>query len=411
MFNRVCFLFVVLCLIPALSPASFAATITATSCAQSAVQAAINSAADGDTVIIPAGSSSWSGRIRITNKSLSIIGGGAGKTVITDQTGSSEQLFDIDTGGRPFRLSGFSFQGTPNDYVGHIRISGGNFRIDHCDFQTSGWRKSISVWGDGLIDNCSFGVDSRGLQLYGSNANWYDSSAYAPGTAAGLFVEDCTFRNNNNIIESYTGARWVFRHNTVYNGGMLDGHGADSTDRSFLYAEIYNNHFYKDGSSKFCVVNLRGGSAIIFNNVFEVGAYSQHFRLINYRTGYALNRSSVSYAAANNNACNGSSTNPLDGKQDATGYPCKDQVGRGPNQHSYPAYEWDNKQSDGQSVTFSLGDPWGSTNPSMSDHIKHGRDYFNGTRKPGYTPYHYPHPRRGTQPESLKAPGNLKIMS
>jgi hypothetical protein len=411
MFKRIYVPIMVLCLLPILSSAAFAATIRAASSSQSAVQSAINSAADGDTVLIPAGSAIWSGRIRISNKSLFIIGEGVGKTVITDQSSSSEQLFDIDTGGRPFRLSGISFRGTPNDWTGHIKITGGNFRIDHCDFQTSGWRKSISVWGDGLIDNCSFGPDSRGLQVYGTNANWYNDQAYAPGTAAGLFIEDCTFRNNNNIIESYSGARWVFRHNTVFNGGILDGHGADSTDRSFLYAEIYNNHFFKDSSPKFCVVNLRGGSAIIFGNVFEAGAYSQYFRLTNYRTAYAVNRGSVSYHANNNNACNGNSTNPLDGRQDATGYPCKDQVGRGPHQNAYPAYEWDNKLSDGRDVNFSLGDPWGSTNPSMSDHIKPGRDYFNDTRMPGYTPYHYPHPIRGTQTETLRAPGNLKIIS
>jgi hypothetical protein len=52
-----------------------------------------------------------------------------------------------------------------------------------------------------------------------------------------------------------------------------------------------------------------------------------------------------------------------------------------PNQVSEPCYSWNNTQ-DGKPVNLS------STEPS----IKEGRDFFNETPKPGYTPFTYPHP-------------------
>src|SRR4030095_9864651 len=54
-----------------------------------------------------------------------------------------------------------------------------------------------------------------------------------------------------------------------------------------------------------------------------------------------------------------------------------------PNQATEPCYSWNNTAlEDGAARDLS------STQPS----IKEGRDFFNGTRKPGYKPYIYPHP-------------------
>ena len=57
---------------------SLAATINAANCTQSTVQAAINSAADGDTVTVPAGTCTWSAAVSISNKTITLRGAGSG---------------------------------------------------------------------------------------------------------------------------------------------------------------------------------------------------------------------------------------------------------------------------------------------------------------------------------------------
>ena len=60
---------------------------------------------------------------------------------------------------------------------------------------------------------------------------------------------------------------------------------------------------------------------------------------------------------------------------------------------SEPAYIWGNSRQPLSNV--SVSDYGGSecTNPDRSaNYIVAGRDYFNGTAKPGWTPYTYPHP-------------------
>ena len=73
-------LFVLLAL--AGSGAAEAATINASSCNLSAVSLVVTSATDGDTVVIPAGTCSWSGPLSISNKSITLKGQGIGSTVI-----------------------------------------------------------------------------------------------------------------------------------------------------------------------------------------------------------------------------------------------------------------------------------------------------------------------------------------
>jgi hypothetical protein len=58
-----------------------AATQTAASCNSTDVQAAINSAAEGDTVLIPAGSCSWTSGVNISGKGIVLQGAGAGRVI------------------------------------------------------------------------------------------------------------------------------------------------------------------------------------------------------------------------------------------------------------------------------------------------------------------------------------------
>ena len=62
-----------------------------------------------------------------------------------------------------------------------------------------------------------------------------------------------------------------------------------------------------------------------------------------------------------------------------------------PNQALDPVYSWNNKRASDNSDVL-LG--------SVSPTIKEGRDFYNNTPKPGYTPYKYPHPLTGLAPPS-----------
>ncbi len=78
--------------------------------------------------------------------------------------------------------------------------------------------------------------------------------------------------------------------------------------------------------------------------------------------------------------CDG--TNPLDGNRtpQATylGYPCWHQPGRDFAGNLVPMYAWNNAWTDtGAKVDLTVTDPWGATNPSVLDHIKPDRDYYD----------------------------------
>ena len=147
-----------------------------------------------------------------------------------------------------------------------------------------------------------------------------------------------------------------------------------------------------------------GGTAIIFNNTFDSN-FANPIIVSYYRSCYGGGHTICIPPLASR--CNG--TSPLDGNEDPSGYPCFDQIGRGPNQTSAPVYEWNNRK--GVSAThIQIYDAWGCDNPSMSDHIKENRDFFNGIQAPGYTPLVYPHPL--TQEGAMSPPtppGNLTI--
>ena len=104
---------------------------------------------------------------------------------------------------------------------------------------------------------------------------------------------------------------------------------------------------------------------------------------------------------------------PWDGNADAYGYPALDQPGRGvgdlisgdkpgpqtwPHQALEPIYCWLNTKN-GSSVGMA------SVSPLV---VQENRDFYNGTAKPGYAAYTYPHPLAGG-PTLPAAPTNVRI--
>jgi hypothetical protein len=360
-------------------------THTATSCTQTAIQAAIDAASDGDTVIVPAGSCSFSTTL---SKAITLQGAGIGNTIFTGGG------ISCDTDG--FRITGFSFEGTSGAY-GRIQLSGkcseyNNWRIDHCRFSLT--YRAIRANGQGVIDHCIF-EQSGGATMIGGvlvhggcETSWQRPAGI--GTADAVYIEDCTFdwsiNENDSVVDGGFGGRVVFRYNTVI-GTEFQVHGLCTCDkppdgRGNVKSEVYNNVFDAgDGSScRNGAICIRGGTGVIFNNTITGNwcgstLLMKHYRACDSRCGsWGL--------------CNGS--NPLDGNLLSNGYPCLDQIGRAPDtnedgiQESEPIYEWNNTDN-GSDVDLKKAH-------CSTDHVLEGRDYYNDTQRPGYTPYPYPHP-------------------
>ncbi len=405
--------------------------IQACSCNQSDVQAAIDAAKDGDTVLVPEGRCEWvtpgnNPAISIYEKSILLQGAGAGKsniTLVSTGNGVMEVPIVISSKkGKPVRITGFSFTGFGNTYdhgvikahtLWNNTVGGDTIRIDHCDFYNITHveiRIGSKIYG--VIDNCNFTEYSWKVVISVSGDNYKPwESPLTLGTANALYVEDCIFKINGNggAINSYSGGKYVFRHNKVIDGAVDNHgtcHGYQGDRRSAHTTEIYENSFYSDIPYFFTAISIHGGTGVIFNNVLT-GDFKHKILVGNYRT---CTSDECFYGR-----CNGSS--PYDGNLDASGYPCLDQVGRTSDQDGngiqdlVPLYEWNNTYN-GVDCNISINDH-GCTNPDVFQHIKKNRDFYDdtveynpetgyyestytdddGTTKEWrYKPYIYPHP-------------------
>lgn len=357
-----------------------AATINASSCSQSAVQAAVNSATAGDTVKVPAGSCTWS-NFTLTKK-ITLQGAGIDVTVITGQ---------VAFGSSGARVTGFTFTGDPA-----FTSDGYGFRLDHNKIQRSTWQDALKVrdyapvisqMPHGLVDHNRF-INSR-VNMEGTPYIFSDDSGRNQNTLWALpsnfggpntvYVEDNTFEltysGNFNAIDANYGGSFVARYNTLYDGLFIETHssqeGGNRSGKSFeVYGNVIDlrNNLSQNGGYSY---RMRGGTGFIFYNRHLGNWGNRGIPLDNVRS-YA--------AAAGGGLCNGSSA--WDGNQNASGWPCRDQIGRGPDnprwvlspagaytQPSLPAYFWANKDSaTAEWSPFVIA--WSAS------HIQANRDYY-----------------------------------
>jgi len=389
--------------------------INAESCSQTHVQAAITSANTGDTVIIPTGTSTWTSAVIIPDtKKITLQGAGSNSTIITVNITSGEAL---KAGFSKSRITGICFY-LPNATTA-INIRGTEWRIDHCKFDnpgTSGLCTGVFANGtspypknilNGLVDNCEF-INSRVL-VCGDLALLAHEIWAQPlglGTASAVYVEDCiiTFTVFGNAIDANYGGSYVFRYNTV-NDTSIDCHSLQSNSRGTRKWEIYNNTINQMKRTMWVPMFIRGGTGVIFNNVITGTWSTPKIAIDNVRSCQSRDVCGI---------CDGSS--PWDGNESGQkGYPCRDQIGRSTDQWLWtaskpyppqaldPVYAWNNKHGVND-VTFYLH------NCSQNAfHIQEGRDYYINVIKPGYTPYTYPHPLRGSDRGKPAPPAELKI--
>ena len=395
----------------------WAATITASSCSFSHVQAALNSAANGDTVLVPPGTCTWTSSMDFdlviangSNKYLTLQGAGIDLTIIND--GVSKAAYPnvphlirwTTVNGGLTRITGFTFTGgTDTDCCNkgmlYFRGNSNQFRFDHnkvIPIKTSG----MFLWGNirGVIDHNTYDV-SRAFGLYVFHDSWNDSGAYGDmswaspstlGTGEAIFVEDNVFKNDQSVSnqnyanDGWSGGRVVYRYNTYY-ACTWANHGTETSGRprSQRQYEVYKNTFIWDmnGGNFPSLIGARGGVGVVYDNTASIsnGSVNVFFDLTYYR-------SSNSY----------SPWGQCMSVWDQSSTRCLDQTGMGqgdlisgdnptpikwPNQTVDPTYVWNNKIN-------------GSTSNATS-HVPTvvalNRDFFDQPR-PGYVPYTYPHP-------------------
>jgi hypothetical protein len=441
-------------LILALSSArsSFATTINAASLSASAVQTAINSAQDGDTVVIPGGSATWTTPCNVVGKSITIQGAGIDLTTITRNITSTTTVgLNIDVGGGKFvTISGITFN-TVQSAPGIVSINANangvptvQFRVHHCKFNCTSTGGGANGRGlmisaaYGLVDHCTFtNTNAQGGQMLSifmdssfSTCNTYHTPQFL-GDQNSVVIEDCAFNaasRNDGAFDMYVGAKVTFRHNTVDNT-FIGWHGFDSQYRSARSFEIYQNTFtFSTNAGVGNNIVVRGGTGVIWGNTFDShwgsGPNGDGFIALQYQgAGHTFVRprafapsslwgsitSGPNFVAELGQTVSGSAK--IDGNQVGPGkvdqgYPCLDQPGRGSFPVGNPG-NWPTKSTGYTDAQYQALDPiyqWnnnvnghtsslcGYNVPETANYVKPNRDYYDNVAKPGYTPLVYPHP-------------------
>lgn len=395
----------VACLVAGLSlavnvDAGHAATVTPASCLQPAVQTAIDQAQDGDTVVVPTGSCSWSSEVRLSNaKGVSLVCASMGGCLITSS--GRAVLFDTLAGinSRFYRISGFVFTNTATAFV--IWIAGDGtlerVRIDHNRFNTASGSIAIFFGHTQAIANYYGVIDHNTLVSSGSATFVQIIGAANPappaaqmGTANNLFVEDNTItiatmtNAGQGCSDMWGNGAMVWRRNSTLNC-LVTSHGVTHGGGPQNF-ELYDNALAVDAGAVnqgvgdgYRVFHHQGsGEFIAFNNRFTAfsGRNADPLEMTHYRSASPIE---AGYSATLGR-CDG--TSPRDGNRQPTstyrGYPCWRQPGRDFAGNLRPMYAWNNHWADtGAKIDLLVADPWGQSSPSVLDHIQPERDYYN----------------------------------
>jgi len=293
----------------AVSVSAQAATINALSPSFADVSTAVGSAKNGDTVIVPAGTASWTSPLVIT-KGIILMGrttiSNAGKSTASanDQTvirnnntvTSAPGLISATlTASQSLRITGITFQvGTSTNVsnTGIVTIRSQdtspsmNVRIDDCHFdRVLGHNICILGWIYGVADHNLFSCQQNAATFwlqedaYGGKTLGHGAYADYPwfGTNKFFFIETNTIVGNgvlptSGTIDSGFGARWVARYNCFINA-KLGGHGTEGNSRGTRAKEVYNNQFHWTGSLGSESDSWRSGSGLVHDNSYD-GNYS-----------------------------------------------------------------------------------------------------------------------------------------
>ena len=277
-----------LCVIYASYTGSYAATINVASAFYSDVNSAVSSASYGDTVVVPAGSATWSNTLVIT-KGINLIGAGIGNTVIT--RGATPIIRYSPSSGHnyAFRVSMFTFNMNSSGQAFSLDCKQctpvqNKVRIDHIRAYNSN-SKGAGVENRGcrgVIDNCSFENMNYPLRIgWGDGSGLFDWQNYPElfnGAANdNIYVEDCTFTGVSTAwTDADQGGRYALRYNTVTPDGsmypLLDIHGGRGSLWGAMGAEVYGNQI--NGQKGFAMSHRGGRLLMFYNNATTSGSYT-----------------------------------------------------------------------------------------------------------------------------------------
>jgi hypothetical protein len=260
-------------------PRSGAAATYYSNGAAANVQALHNIASEGDKIILPAGTFSWTSRLNVTKgitlQGATTIAGSAWSPTVADATIIQDNTPRAGSGiisaqlnaNQSFRLTGITFRrGSSSTYGsnGAIRVvstgsqPNSSVRIDHCHFDHLYWNYAVWVYGwifgvdDHNVFDCN-AANSSHLIWHNTwsgrtngNGSWADFPYY--GTEKFWFIEDNTIRGNGPVtsgrVDSMNGGRFVARHNAFFNAGP-GGHGTEGgPQRGARVREVYDNTFH-----------------------------------------------------------------------------------------------------------------------------------------------------------------------
>lgn len=416
---------------------TFGSTYTAASCTQAAVQAAINSElaspADGDIIVIPAGSCTWTGSsgISVTFKtSVTIQGAGAvyslaggastagtDVTTIIDNT-SGNGLFTITTtAGKSFRFTGIALLQNGSSSVngqGMIGFNGPStaVRVDHCHFysSTSGNKvvqlnptsSILGVADHNYFDAASSIITNDFSFLNGGNwngaidttgdASWVDTDHF--GSSQFFYVEDTRF-NNGWISDCSNGGRWVLRYVTaVLPTGGIANHGTHDQGRGCRAAEVYQSNFSSPIANGGAIQSVNAGPSLVWGNTISGIRWVTQLSIVR-QSGATYSQSPPPTGWGYCGNTQTGVTSAWDGNTSNNGYPCLDAPGRSagnmltgiifpsivnsttgtqtwPHQVLDPVYVWGNTYSPGGFNYDTQGILSDTTNGNLSDN----RDYY-----------------------------------
>ena len=252
---------------------------------------------------VPAGTCTWSSTVTISGKGITLTGAGIDQTIIADGTASDMLSIMANPGHAMTRVTGVTFDanGTAKSGGrGTLTVTGtgggGQFRFDTFRMlKVRGRGVVVNMNGtqlSGLVDTCTieapYNAEAHGVHIEGAGPE--DGSQFnyplKLGTANAIYVENCTFNYaypNDGALDAYTGARYVFRYNTV-NGTTIGHHGADSGDgRGVQGFELYGNNFDSSGHNVSRIYYMRSGVGVVFDNT-AVGNFSSGININNYRS-------------------------------------------------------------------------------------------------------------------------------
>jgi hypothetical protein len=304
-------------LLLAISGAVQAATINARSPSLADVKTAVASAANGDTVIVPAGTASWTSTL-VISKPITLVGQTTvnytnetadDRTIILDDVSRSISppapiIHAIVTSGdmaaEPkvplLQIKGFTFRVSPNTTSGAangaIMLTGvcPAVRISNCHFDRL-YQRSVNTYGwmYGVMDNCLHTYTQRvllgtmGMASY--NGHQYGDGSWAEdanwGSYKFFFVENNVVHNlikSGGNMDAKRGARYVLRYSKFYDCSIVATHGTEGDrDRGCRAIEFYNNICYRSTGGPGQAGGLRSGNILFHDNQYKGLALNNAF--------------------------------------------------------------------------------------------------------------------------------------